>query len=535
MARVNVNNFGLRYAPESTLGTKPTSGWRELEPNNPATFGATISTAERRPISPDRGRKKGTVVNLESAVEVEADLTMDAFTDFAEGFVFAEFANKEFDLKSSSGTLPPPAVDGGGSNDSFTIDAASALLGGKMVYNASGAISLVYAKGYTNSENNGLHALAADVASTDTAVEVATGTLVAETPSTNASLQVAGVRVTDADLTLTVSGSTATLVSGGDITDWSTLGLFAGMYIHIGSADANGNPVNALNVSAEDDTYGYARITSISGATLNLDKLDVYLAATASHSGDGVCDIMFGRFLRNVATTSSSNDEEYLERSYSFEGLYPDLGGVGTDEYEYAVGNFANELAINLPLTDKATATWGFIGTNTEDITGTRTTGPSTAVSPLRTEAINTSAGFASISTDVISAASDVCFKSLTVTLNNNASPENCLGTLGASYINSGLFEVNVEGQMLFTNKAITNAIKNNTTVTMAFILKNEDGAIAFDIPSLTFGGGEREFPQDASVLVNVTGIAFNDPSGTIPNVSLGITLFPTVPTVRGS
>lgn len=528
MARVLTNNVSLQYAIESSIGVLPGSPlWKLTEPNNVSAYGASISTVARRPISRQRGRKKGTVTNLESAVEFDADLTMESMEDFAEGFVFAEFANTEFDLKASSGTVPPPAVDGGGGNDSFTIDAASALLGGKIVYNASGAITLVYAKGYTNAANNGLHVLAADVTSTDTAVEVATGTLVAETPPTSASLQVAGVRVTDGDLTLTVSGSTATLVSSADISDWSTLGILPGQFILIGSPDGSGGAQNALQDSAEDDTYGYARVTSISGATLNLDKLDTNLGATASHSGDGVCDVLFGRFLRNVAVTADSDDERYLERTYQFEAVYPDLGGVGTDEYEYAVGNFANELTLNLPLTDKATATFGFIGTNADDITSTRKSGASSGIDPLRTTAINTSSDIVSLTTDVVSLVSDVCFKSLTVTIRNNVTPENCLGTLGASFVNAGLFEVNLEGQMLFTNKEIVNAIKNNTTTTFAAILSNDDGAFAIDLPSATFGGGDREYPVDASVLVNITGEAFNDPSGTIPNVSLGISFFP--------
>ena len=75
------------------------------------------------------------------------------------------------------------------------------------------------------------------------------------------------------------------------------------------------------------------------------------------------------------------------------------------------------------------------------------------------------------------------------------------------------------------------NAIKNNTTVTFTAILANDDGALALDLPSMTFGGGDREYPVDQSVLVNITGETFNDPVGTIPNVSLGISLFPNVPT----
>ncbi len=527
MARVNVNNFGLRYVIETSLAVAPTTGWRSLEPNNVSTFGATITTVARRPISQDRGRKKGTVTNLESSVEFDGDLTMDSFSDFAEGFIFSEFANKEFDLKSTGGLVPPPVA----SATTWTVQSVSTLLAGKLQFTALGPWPLVFAKGYTTAANNGLHQLTVDPASTDTTLTT-DSSLTAETPAANASLEVAGVRSAIGDLALTVSGSTATIVSSADISDWSTLGLFVGQYIHVGSDDGTGGRQNMFDDGAAGDVYGYARITSIAGGTLNLDKLDANLNTTDATNAT-IVDIMFGRFLRNVPVTAATDDNEFLERTYQFEGEYPDLGGVGTDEYEYAVGNYSNELALNLPLTDKATATWGFIGTNTEDITPTRKTGPSSTLAVLRATAINTSSDLASISTDVISSVSDVCFKSLTVTLRNNVSPENCLGTLGASFVNSGLFEVNMEGQMLFTNKAIVNAVKNNTTVTFAAIMKNDDGAIAVDIPSLTFGGGGREFPVDQSVLVNLTGEAFNDASGVIPGVSVGISLFPTIPTDR--
>lgn len=525
MARVLTNNVGLAYAIESSIGVLPGSPlWKQLEPNDISAYGANIGTTPRRPISATRGRRKGTVTSLESNVEFDADITMDSFVDFAEGFVFAEFANVEFDLKSSSGTLPPPAV--AGTND-FTIDAASALLAGKVTYTLNGAISLVYAQGYSNAANNGIHALDTDLATSNTTVQVAS-TLVTETPPTNASLQVCGVR-TD-DLTLTISGSTATLVSGGDIADWSTLGLLAGQYIHIGGRDTDGTVINAYDDGGTDNVYGYARITSISGSTLNLDKLDTNLGSGGPHSPETI-DVLFGRFLRNVATTANIDDNRYLERSFQFEATFPDLGGAGTDEYEYAIGNFGNELALNFPLEDKATATFGFIGTNADDITPTRKTGAASATSPLRTTAINTSSNIVSLTTDVVSLASDVCFKSLTITLNNNVTREVCLGTLGASFVNTDLFEVNIEAQGLFTNKEMVNAVKNNTTVTFAAVIANDDGAIAFDVPSLTFGGGDREYPVGESVLINLTGEAFNDPVGTIPNVSLGISLFPAVPT----
>ena len=532
MSRVLSNNATLKYAVESTtIGTLPTTDlWRSLEPNSISAYGAAITTVSRRPISQDRGRKKGTVTNLESSVEFEGDLTMDSFTDFAEGFVFAEMANTEFSLKDGTGTIPPPAV---ATTDDFTVDSVSAALAAKMVYAVGQGITLVYALGYSNAANNGIHALNVDVGSTDTTIQVAS-TLVAETPPTNATLDVCGIRVSDGDITLgTPSGGIATLTSAADIANWATLGIQAGMFILIGSPTGTaGVAQNALSDSTADDTYGYARVRTVASNVLTLDKLATTLDSGANNTGDGVCDILFGRFLRNVAVTADADDTRYAERSYTFEATYPDLGGVGTDEYEYAVGNFANELSLNLPLTDKATATWGFIGTNTQDITATRSAtsapaGPGAGVDTLRTTALNTTSSFAALTTDVISAVSDVCFKSLTLTINNNVSPENCLGTLGASFVNAGLFEVNMEGQMLFTDKAIVNAVKNNTTVTFLAILSNDNGAFAFDIPALTFGGGDREYPVDQSVLVNVTGEAFNDPTGAIPNVSLGMSFFP--------
>lgn len=524
MARVNTNNTSLRFAIETTVGVLPGSPqWRIAEFNTIGAYGAQITTVVRRPISQDRGRKKGTVTDLDSSVEFETDLTLDAFTDFAEGFVFAEFANVEFDLKSGTGTLPPPVA----TTSTYTIDSASATLGGKIQFTAVQYATLVYAKGYTNSANNGLKAVTADTAAAGTSITVA-ATLVVETPPTNASLQIAGVRVlNDADLTLTVSGSTATLVSAAAITNWGTLGIKKGMFIHIGGVNTSTGAVENGLGAGGTVSYGYARVTADSTTgTLLLDKLSSTLSTAVGAAGLSQ-DILFGRFLRNVPVTADTTDNRYLERTYQFEVSYPDLGGVGVDEYEYAIGNFVNEVAFNLPLTDKATLNYAFIGTNSDDVTASRKTGASTAVSPLRTTAFNTSSDIASITTDVVSSVSEICFKSLTVTLRNNVSPEKCLGTLGARFVNSGLFEVNLEGQMLFTNKAIVNAIKNNTTVTFLSIIHNQDGSIALDIPEMNLGDGGREFPVDQSVLVNITGESF---TSSTYGYDVGISIFPVVP-----
>lgn len=522
MARVLTNSTGLRVATEASIGVLPGSPlWTVVEFDTIGAYGAIITTVVRRPISQDRGRKKGTVTDLDSTVEYETDLTVEGFQLFAEGFMFAEYANVEFSLRAGVGTTPPPAVAAGGV---FTVDSASALLAGKVQFNALFPISLAFSKGYTNGINNGLHVLAADLAPAGTSLDVTT-VLVDETPPTNATLEICGLR-TD-DLTLTITGSTATLVSAADV-DWTTTGIQIGQFIHIGSADALGAVQNAYDDVGTDDVFGYARVTALDATTLTLDKLDPNLGSAGPHTPETI-DVMFGRFLRNVPVTADVDDSRFLERTYQFEASYPDLGGVGVDEFEYAIGNFANEMAFNLPLTDKSTVGMGFIGTNSDDITPTRKTGAAAATDPLRTTAFNTSSDIISITTDIISLVSDVCFKSLTLTILNNVSPEKCLGTLGAVFVNAGLFEANLEGQMLFTNKSIINAIKNNTTVTFTSILANEDGGIALDLPEMTFGGGGREFPVDQSVLVNITGASFTSNQF---GYDLGISLFPNVPGV---
>ena len=523
MARVNTNNTSLRYTTESTVGVLPGSPvWKIAEFNTIGAYGAEISTTVRRPISQDRGRKKGTVTDLDSKVEFETDLTVASFSDFAEGFVFAEYANTEFNLRAGTTLTPPPVA----STTVYTIDAASATLGGKIQFGAASHATLVYAKGYTNAANNGLKAITADTAAAGVAITVA-ATLVVETPPTNAMLSIAGVRVLDdADLTLTVSGLTATLVSAAAITNWGSRGIKMGMFIHIGSPTSTGTLQNGLGAGGTT-SYGYARVTADSATgTLLLDKLSTTLVSAVGAAGLSQ-DIMFGMFLRNVPVTANATDNRYLERTYQFEVSYPELGGVGIPEYEYAIGNYVNELKLNVPLADKSSINYALIGTNSDNVTATRKTNASAATSPLRTTAFNTSSDVASLTTDVVSSASEVCFKSLTLTVKNNVSTEKCLGTLGARFVNSGLFEVSLEGQMLFTNKLITNAIKGNTTVTFLAILRNQDGAIAFDIPEMNLGDGKREFPVDQSVLVNVKGESF---TSSTYGYDIGISLFSAVP-----
>jgi len=520
MGRVLTNNVNLAYSIETSIG-EAGSVWYLLEPNTINSFGATISTVARAPISKNKQRRKGTITDLDSAAEFEHDITLSVFQDFIEAFCFATATNADLDLSVT-------AV--GASADEYTVAAIAATPAGKLTFSATEYATLIFGRGFSNSANNGLKQLDADVATSATAIGVVES-LADETPSSTARVELAGLRLLNAgtDFVFAYSSSTKqlTITEQGTITgfSWATFGLTKGQLVHIGSPNTAGVVQNALQGTAADDTYGFARVVSIGTQALVLDKADTTLQV-ASPTSDATVDLLFGKFIRNVSVDSSS----YLERSFQFEAEYPNLMSGGASGYQYSLGNYCNTVAFSLPLADKATATFGFVGTDTESPVGSadRKSGASTAKSPIQTSALNTTADIARLRvTDADEDGLSTDFKSLTLTINNNVSPEKVLGTLGAKYMNTGNFEIDIETQLLFTNADVLTRIRDNTTVTMDFILKNDDGAIAVDIPSMTLGGGDREFPANESVLVNLTAQAFGDATlGT----SLGVSLFPIVP-----
>lgn len=484
--------------------------WKQTEPNDITGFGATITKVPRAPISNRRQRRKGSTTDLDSVVEFESDTTFDSFEDFVEGFVFSLAVNADIVFR---GALV--------ANGAYHIDSPfTAAQDGKLI-NAAGAITLVQAAGYLTAANNGLKPISSAPGLRGSSIAAAA--LVNETAPANAVLKLAGVRTDDLTWDYSAGPKTAALVSAADIADWAALGLTAGQVIHIGSPDGSGGVTNAFTNNDANDMFGYARILSIAGATMTMDKIDP--ALQFDDLTVQPVDVMFGRFFRNVPV----DDAEFIERSFQFEAAWSNLQDPGPgDEYEYAKGNFCNLLEFNLPLTDKSTATFGFIGTDTDLPTPTRKLGAATARQPQGTVAFNTTSDIARLRiTEVDEDGLTTDFKSLTLSLNNNVSPEKVLGTLGAKFLNTGNFEVDVAAQVLFTSSKVTRAIRNNETVKMDFIIKNDDGAIAVDIPSMTLGGGDKELPVNESVLLNTTGEAFEDP---ILGTSIGISELPSVP-----
>lgn len=509
MGVVKTNRLSLAYAIEQSLGVLPGSPtWKLLEPNDITTWGAQTTKTARDPISPDRQRRKGTTTDLDSTVEFEHDLTREVFLDFIEGFCFA---SARYPYSGGTDRLGPLqsgaafnnlAADGDVTGDSFTHDAIStAMTAGR----------LLYARGFDTAANNGMKEV--DSGSTTTVTEITTtSVLVDETPgnTANATLEIAGHRAATGDLVWT--NATKTLSS--TTLDFTTLGLSPGQVIHIGG-------LTSSNQFSEGVAYG--RIVSIAANAIVFDKLSGTLAADDPGTGETV-DLLFGAFIRNVTVT----DSDFLERSFQFELAMPNLGSGGATRWQYAEGNYGNQVTFQLPLADKAIIEFGFVGTDTENPTSTQATGASTPVETVQTTAFNTSADIGRLRVQQTDETGlTTCFKNVSLTLNNQVTPEKCLGTLGATELNTGTYLVDVETQILLTNEDVISAIKDNETVMFDFIVKNDDGAIAFDIPSMTLGGGDLELPRNESVRVNMQGEAFRDAT---LGYTLGVSTIPAVP-----
>ena len=116
-------------------------------------------------------------------------------------------------------------------------------------------------------------------------------------------------------------------------------------------------------------------------------------------------------------------------------------------------------------------------------------------------------------------------FRDITLNIANNITPEKVLGTIGSKFINFGNFEASLEATALFTSPDVIQKILANETLSMDFIVENGDGVMSIDIPSLTLGGGAREFPENESLFrVSLAPNAFQDDR---LNTSIGISLIP--------
>ena len=476
--KIDGNVTGLRIAEELTYKVLPgTPIWTPFEPNSYADFGGSITTVARTPIQGNRQRRKGTVTDLEASGGFESDLTQPNMQSILQGYFFADLRPKGEEIVT--------AVDVDTTNpDEYEVALTVGFLVG----------SLIQGQNFTNAANNAVNEVT--VITTDVSVEVADGVLVAEaSPPAAAQIVVIGHVADSADIDVDATGTFPALTSTA--LDFTTLGLIPGEWVFLGGDPATSDFVNAAN-------NGFKRVFSIAATRLEFDKSDLTMI---TETGTAILlQMFFGRVLKNELGTLIKRRTYQMERQMGA----PDDASPTQIQAEYIIGAVPSEFALNIPSANKITTNLSFIGADHETIDGPTALKSGTRPVLVEGDAFNTSSDFSRIRLAVHTGGVEAptplfaFAQELTITINNNLSPDKAVSVLGNFEVTTGTFQVGGSITAYFADLAAVDAVRANSDVTLDMaIVKGVTGAkqgIILDLPLLTLGDGRANVELDQSI-----------------------------------
>lgn len=475
---INSNDTELFIAEEECPGVLPaTPEWRQQEPNSYSDFGGDVQTTERKTIHPSRQNQKGTAVSQEASGGFNQDVTKSNMTHIAQGFFHAD-AREPASTNPINGTkiTISEVVSSGGFQYTHTTATSGFVVG-----------DIVLRSGFDNLLNSDMGVV---TAVTSTTIVIADGAVEASPPA-EAKLEVVGVAFDTADVAISFVSNVLSLVS--TVYDFSTnANLFPGQWIFLG-----GDGVSEKFVTNK----GYARIKSISTDTLVLDEPTW---SPLTEVGTGLDIKMF-----IPITVKNENTPSLIKRrTYQLERT---LGKSADDtvQAEYLVGCAANGLTINIPTAEKINADLSFSAMRDEERSGLtgdlRKTG--TRIEPVKENAINTSTDvylmrLALTDESSLSVPLFGYMTSASLAINNNTSPHQAIGVLGAVENTAGSFDVTGSVTAYFTTMASKTAIRKLQDVSMNFIVSRDNTGTIYDIPLVTLSGGKITVEKDAPVTI---------------------------------
>lgn len=474
--KIDSNVTGLRYAEEASIGVLPGSPvWTPLEPNGYTDFGGQLTTVARNPINPSRQRKKGVVTDLDASGGFGTDLTQENMQDMLQGFFFASHREKGREVVT--------AVDVDTANpDEYEVADTDGFL----------VNSLIIGKNFANAANNALNVVTAVVA--DTSVEVADGQLVDEaSPAADAEIFVVGHQAAADDIDVDATGDFPALTSTS--LDFETLGLVPGEWIFVGGDGA----LEEFGTAANN---GFKRVRSIDTNRLEFDKSATTMVDETS-SGGRTVRLFFGRVLKNESEAAN-----IVRRTYQLERTLgaPDSAQPSQIQAEYIVGAVPSEFSFNVPTAEKLTADLTFVGIDNTQIDGPTALKSGSRPALVEADAFNTSSDFSRIKMNVHSDSNEnptalfAFLTELTLTINNNLTPNKAIGVLGSFEVTAGTFQVSGSMTAYFSNVAAIEAVRNNSDVTIDMHLAKANKGISIDLPLLSLGDGRANIEQDQPI-----------------------------------
>ena len=504
--KIDSNATGLRFAEEATPKTLIVSPiWYPLEPNSYDGFGPEYAKIPRRPIGPTRQKRKGVVSGFEASGGFNQDLTFSNLTRLLQGFFFANIREKQTTKPMNGSQVSITAV--ATADDSFTAAAGlSGILSG----------DLLFVSGASIAANNGLKV--ADGASTGTTITVAEN-LTDESPSANAIvIKRVGYQFDVATADITIVNGLPRINRASGAVDYTTLGLIPGEWVHLGGDDTDLQFV---------DNQGFARVKTVAAAYIEFDKTTF---TPVAETGTGLTvQIFFGDMIKNESDPSLIlHKTVQLERTLGNDG-------VGTQS-EYLTGAYANELTINVPEEDKVNIDLSFVCLGHEKRTGTIGVKSGTRPTAALEEAYNTTIDTTrfrmsynrtdgSVYTPLFAYATE-----MTITINNNVSPNKAITVLGGFASTAGLFEVGGEVDAYFADTSSVQAIEDNSDISLDVWIQRDNKALMFDIPNLQLGDGQLEVELDEPIKLPLS----NEATESQFNSTLAFQCFSYLPDLAG-
>lgn len=493
----------LGTAIESSNGTLPTTGWRTLQPDDVQDFYPQIKKLARSPLNKNLMDEKGDVVDLDAMPKFVHDLNKDLLDQYGQSLFRSVF---KYPGGTGTGRWINAATYGGPQVSAVTGTGYTVSTGGALPQNI-----LVYGRGFANAANNGLHVVGAS----STGTSIPCPGLVAEaSPPAGATLEVVGLQGASADIKIqdavTITSTTV---------DFTTIGLqpYSWMWVGGGTAAA---PGSFGFVTAAD--RGLVRMTSIAAHAITFDRTATTFVAD---TGTGkTIQLFFGPWVRNVAADAT----DYLRTSHSFELTAPGIGSGGVTDYIYAPGCGLATGEISCALTDRAVATFGFVGFDIQDPTTTRTTGASTPLAPSGMAMLNTVSEMKRLrvmDTSGNSILTDI--ESWKLSFNHNVKPYKKQGVFGAADLVYGDVSVGLSIDGVIAQDDLWKAVRDNRTLQFETLLRNADCGVMFDIPGMTAEGAGPKFSKNDLAKFSPTFKTFRDPTS---GFVCGSTVFPYLP-----
>jgi len=499
VTKIDSNRSGLRIAQEvcfKQLNDPSLDGgglpiFRPFEPNSYSDFGGQPTYTARNPINASRQNQRGRITNRGASGGFTQDLTPD-FGWLMQGLLYANArskpASRNFydDFATATGVSE---VSGTG----FTLsDPVDGIISGHIVQGV----------GFNQAANNGTHVI--------TGIEGAVysvSTAVAESnvPS-SAAIRVVGYKNSVGGCSITAdSGELPYLTLDTSAED---LGLVAGEWIFIGGDGPNASFTNSVN-------SGFARISSIDGEDLRLDKTDSTLV---SESGESLeVEIYLGAMIKNEKDPTLIKQFSYtLERS-----LGQDADAI--TQGELIKGAVPNEFTLSLPTTDKLTVETTFVaakadvykddGVDEHYVTGTRPDieqqhafNSTSDIARFRLMTVNDTDANPQNRIGIVSEA--------TLTINNNASGLNGIGQMGFFAVSAGQFDVGGDITVYFTDVDVMRLMQSGDVVTVDYAIVYNNTGYLFDVPGLSLSNGQANVEANSPITLPISTAAYESKFG---------------------